>query len=96
MTHRPIQITAYIRDEADLAKWKAISNKTQWLHERLNGQTEWVGKTGGFEVQPFGSPPPKCAICGDYHYPNDPQYLPGGTYAHKPEDPTYEPMEPNA
>ncbi|MBA3758882.1 hypothetical protein H0X10_04640 [Candidatus Saccharibacteria bacterium] len=31
-----IQITAYVRDEADLAKWKSIDNKTQWLHDHLN------------------------------------------------------------
>lgn len=31
-----IQITAYVRDYEDLAKWRAISNKTEWLHLCLN------------------------------------------------------------
>lgn len=33
-----IQITAYVRNEDDLAKWKALGNKTKWLHDRLNGK----------------------------------------------------------
>lgn len=31
-----IQITAYLRDEADQVKWKALKNKTEWLHNALN------------------------------------------------------------
>lgn len=30
-----IQITAYLRDEEDLSKWKAIPNKAAWFHEKL-------------------------------------------------------------
>jgi hypothetical protein len=31
-----IQITAYLRTEEDLTKWKTIKNKTEWLHDMLN------------------------------------------------------------
>lgn len=31
-----IQRTVYLRDEDDLALWKAIPNKAEWLHEHLN------------------------------------------------------------
>lgn len=31
-----IQITAYLRDEEDLAKWKALKNKSEFLHDALN------------------------------------------------------------
>lgn len=40
---RLIQITAYVRDEAALAKWKAIPNKTEWLNEHLYA-TKWESK----------------------------------------------------
>lgn len=30
-----IQITAYLRTEEDLALWKALPNKTEWLHSML-------------------------------------------------------------
>jgi hypothetical protein len=30
-----IQITAYLRTEEDLVKWKALVNKTEWLHNQL-------------------------------------------------------------
>jgi hypothetical protein len=30
-----IQITAYLRDEEDLKKWKALPNKAEWLHNNL-------------------------------------------------------------
>ncbi len=30
-----IQITAYLRDEEDLARWKAIGNKSAFLHDAL-------------------------------------------------------------
>lgn len=33
-----IQITAYLRTEEDLEKWKAISNKTAFLHDALKVQ----------------------------------------------------------
>lgn len=33
-----IQITAYLRDEEDLALWKAIGNKTAFLHDSLHVQ----------------------------------------------------------
>jgi hypothetical protein len=33
-----IQITAYLRNEEDLAKWKLLENKTEWLHKQLAGQ----------------------------------------------------------
>ena len=32
-----IQITAYVRTEEDLAKWKALKNKTEALHQMLQG-----------------------------------------------------------
>lgn len=33
-----IQITAYLRNEEDLARWKALENKTEWLHDCLSGK----------------------------------------------------------
>jgi len=30
-----IQITAYLRDEQDLVRWKALANKSQFLHDAL-------------------------------------------------------------
>lgn len=30
-----IQITAYLRDDKDLVKWKDLANKTEFLHEAL-------------------------------------------------------------
>lgn len=30
-----IQITAYLRDDDDLKRWKALGNKTQFLHDAL-------------------------------------------------------------
>jgi len=34
-----IQITAYLRTEADLKLWKKLPNKTEWLHQQLNAPT---------------------------------------------------------
>lgn len=31
-----IQFTGYFRNEEDLSKWRAIPNKTEWLHNALN------------------------------------------------------------
>jgi hypothetical protein len=36
MAVKLIQITAYLRTEEDLAKWKALPNKTEALHQMLN------------------------------------------------------------
>lgn len=33
---RMIQITAYLRNEEDLKKWKALSNKVEFIHNALN------------------------------------------------------------
>lgn len=30
-----IQVTAYLRDDEDLDKWKAVPNKVQFLHQAL-------------------------------------------------------------
>lgn len=46
---RLIQITAYVRDETDLAKWRALSNKTQWLHDKLESET--LMKLKGIQVE---------------------------------------------
>lgn len=34
-----IKITAYLRTEEDLKKWKALPNKAEWLHKCLNTGT---------------------------------------------------------
>jgi hypothetical protein len=36
MAIKLIQITAYVRNEQDLAKWKALPNKTEAIHQMLN------------------------------------------------------------
>lgn len=38
-----IQITAYLRDEKDLAIWKSLPNKTEWLHSVLSDS--WRGQS---------------------------------------------------
>lgn len=40
-----IQITAYLRDEEDLNKWKAIGNKTQFLHDAIQVQDSTLHST---------------------------------------------------
>ena len=35
-----IQITAYLRNEDDHAKWKLVTNKTEFLHLALSGTIE--------------------------------------------------------
>lgn len=40
-----IQITAYLRDEEDLAKWKLLPNKAEFLHDALQGMPGDVPKT---------------------------------------------------
>lgn len=47
---RLIQITAYVRDEADLAKWKALDNKTEWLH-RMLAHTHTVEMLSGVPIE---------------------------------------------
>jgi hypothetical protein len=42
MAIKLIQITAYVRDEQDLAKWKALPNKTEAIHQMLNNQPQTV------------------------------------------------------
>lgn len=46
-----IQITAYVRDEEDLNKWKALENKTQFIHDALQGNTVHIA-----EEKPFKGP----------------------------------------
>lgn len=41
-----IQITAYLRTEEDLVKWKALENKTEWLHQTLNASPAMAGLQG--------------------------------------------------
>lgn len=36
MAQQLIKITAYVRTDEDLAKWQALPNKTDWLHDALN------------------------------------------------------------
>jgi hypothetical protein len=35
MAIKLIQITAYVRTKEDLAKWKALPNKTEAIHQML-------------------------------------------------------------
>jgi hypothetical protein len=46
-----IQITAYLRDEEDLAKWKAVKNKTELLHNALNNQQRIMNIVANSEIE---------------------------------------------
>ena len=46
-----IQITAYLRDEADLKLWKALPNKAEWLHDNLKRPHEEKPKPMEAEIK---------------------------------------------
>lgn len=51
MAIKLIQITAYVRNEQDLALWKALPNKTEAIHQMLQQAAVQLTTDSGLEAQ---------------------------------------------
>jgi hypothetical protein len=57
-----IQITAYLRNEEDLAKWRALENKSEFLHQALSGVKENTKKPHVIKPMPVTKLPKSARV----------------------------------